>query len=91
MNDFQTADLALSAFLQLQGLKLKSVTSIGRGRAYFIFCDAENRESLVMKFFSGAGRVDPAAYIGVFKSLKSAAMEAQSHDMKGKTHETFTV
>lgn len=86
-NEFRTSDLALTAYLKLNGLELEDVASIGRQKAVFVFKDTDHRQRLIMDFFNREAKVDPLEYLHVMKSLKAAAVEANSNDMKEARNE----
>lgn len=53
MNQYETSDLALAAFLTLKGLKLISAKRLDSGRFEFILDDtSKTAESLALAFFS---------------------------------------
>lgn len=53
MDQYETSDLALAAFLTLKGLKLISAKRLDSGRFEFILDDAKKEaEGLAIEFFS---------------------------------------
>lgn len=53
MDQYETSDLALAAFLTLKGLKLVSAKRLDSGRFEFVLDDSEKKaETLAIDFFS---------------------------------------
>ena len=53
MDQYETSDLALAAFLTLKGLKLISAKRLDSGRFEFVLDDSEKKaETLAIDFFS---------------------------------------
>ena len=53
MNQYETSDLALAAYLNIKGLKLISAERLESGRFRFVLDDSSKKaESLAIEFFS---------------------------------------
>lgn len=62
----KTSELALAAYLQIKGYKLKEVVSDGDSKAYFVFEDSPNLESDIVAYSSS----DFARYEASLRALR---------------------
>ena len=77
VNEFQTPDFYISAFLIAKGYKLVSAQNDSSKRVFFAFNDFEGRKDLLRAFLYGEAVVEPQAFISAIKSLKQVI---HSHD-----------
>jgi len=69
INQFETKDLYLSAYLKAKGLSLADTRRDG-SRVFFIFEDKEKAENLLKEFFNG-GRVSVSLFVKAISDLKT--------------------
>ena len=82
MKTFDTHDLYLATALKLQGFKLITFTTNGKGRGSFVFEDREDRPRYVQEYFSGELNGSLKSYASTWKDLKSLLYEMQNEGGK---------
>lgn len=68
---FRTSDLALAAYLTMQGYPIVVINFDGDRKATFHFEDEPGRQEHILKFFNRQIRVEPIAFLDHVKSLKA--------------------
>ena len=67
---FETNDIALAAYLKIQGLNIKKIYSMGK-KTIFSFIDVPDRKKWIDDYFNGNARVDPLMYKDAMRNLKT--------------------
>ncbi len=70
---FETRDIALAAYLVLEGFSLKGSEHIQAGKMAFQFDDTPGREERVLRFLNRKARVEPSSFVEQIKSLKAVS------------------
>jgi len=68
---YKTSDIALAAYLSMNGYPILDVTFNGDRKAVFQFEDEAGRREHVLKFFNRNTTVEPIAFLDHVKSLKA--------------------
>ena len=70
MQAFETTDFYLACFLRCTGYELADVRREG-ARSIFVFRDQAGRRDTIMDFYANRASVQPLAFVGVIKDMKS--------------------
>lgn len=76
MKPFKTSDLGIAAYLLSQGMNLLGTIESGEaGRLFFIFEDADNRDTLLENWTSGKDQVSASHYFRCSRVCKKRLQE----------------
>ena len=75
INEFRTADLALTAVICVFGFVIKSIEKINIQRSVFIFENSEELLEVVNKYWRQELRIEPQQYFNQLKILKARIYE----------------
>ena len=76
--EFQTKDMALSAFLLLEGYPFLRCEKVGRGVAAMVFDCDEEFGAAVEEYNSGLARVEPRAFVAKVAWVRGKLRDASS-------------
>ncbi|MFC1710405.1 DUF5659 domain-containing protein [Patescibacteria group bacterium] len=74
-NFFKSSDLALSAFVAVNGYVVEFVEKISSNKLVFNFKRDQPLDELIQAFWRGETRVEPQTYFYQLKSLKTRLYE----------------
>ncbi len=67
---YETTDFYLACFLRCTGYNLAELRRDG-ARVIFVFTDKPDRRDTVLAFYNNRGTVQPLAFVGIIKDMKS--------------------
>jgi hypothetical protein len=68
---FRTTDLALAAYLTINGYRVCRTEVDAHGKGTFIISDQPDRPTRVLEFFNRRAEVEPLAFLDQVKTLKA--------------------